>query len=241
MKRKMRTSPANPLDILILQHHTDSPAGSLLQFLEEKGLSYRVLVLSDAGVQLPDLESFKSLVVQGGGMNVDEEHLHPWLKTEKNFIRQCIDTDKKVLGICLGGQLIAEVLGAQVHKHSVWEVGWHKIQLEAAFQKVFQNISEISVFQWHGYRFHTPPGAKRAATNSVCEDQAFTFKDHVIGVQFHPESTLRWVQECAATPTHEYPAGDFVQTPTQILNNAAELQRNLQTWYFQLLSYWLKL
>jgi GMP synthase-like glutamine amidotransferase len=235
----MKSSMNKGFDVLILQHHTDAPAGSLLGYLETRGLSYKVLVLSALKQPLPTLTEFENLVIQGGGMNVDEEALYPWLKEEKKFIRHCIDAGKRVLGICLGGQLIAEVLGGKVQKHEHWELGWHSVKMQGVFEKIFKKTPKLMVFQWHGYRFQTPKNAERVATNTICSDQAFLYKNKVIGLQFHPESTVRWIQECAATSIDDYPQGEFVQDPNSLLSEVAKKQRSLQNWYFELLDYWL--
>lgn len=128
-------------------------------------------------------------------MNVDQESLHPWLKQEKLYIERSIEMKKRVLGLCLGAQLISRVLGAKVCPHKWREYGWHSVK------KVTQNPyfeswpDEISVFQLHDDTFELPFGAKRLWVNDICQNQGFSYSDHVLATQFHPEATPEWIEE----------------------------------------------
>ncbi len=217
----------------IIQNSKDTPAGTTVEWCEKHKVKYQILLLPQDLNLLPNKlnPNTDGVVFCGGGMNVDEVNAHPWLIDEKKLIAECIKNEVPILGLCLGGQLIAESLGARVSKHSQWEVGWHKIKLD------FKNSTtkEITVFQWHGYSFDTPIGAQLFATNECCTHQGFTFKDHVIGMQFHPEATIEWVTDCANSEPQEYPTGQFVQSKEQILSQMTN-QQPLQEWYFNLLN-----
>jgi GMP synthase (glutamine-hydrolysing) len=205
---------------LILQHEKSTPAGTTLQWLEQKKWPFEIVIPSEVA-KLPSSDSFDLLVVCGGSMNVDQEAQFPWLLQEKKLIQEAIVQKKKIVGLCLGGQLLAEALGGQVQKHPHWEVGWHTVQV--IDQSVFK------AFQWHGYSFTIPPGAERTATNEACENQSFRFRDHIIGFQFHPESTEQWILECADSP--RLPTTGFVQTGEDIKRDL-KYQPSLQKWYF---------
>ena len=153
---------------------------------------------------LPNLDSFDMLAIMGGAMNVDEHDAYPWLVSEKAFIKNAVDAGKKVIGVCLGAQLLADVLDGKVTTNPQKEIGWHPITLTEA--GVNSNIflktpKEMDVFQWHGDTFSIPPGAIHLAKNQTCANQAFLYGKHVLGFQFHleysQESIEKMLNACA--------------------------------------------
>jgi GMP synthase-like glutamine amidotransferase len=169
---------------------------------------------------VPDLRDIDWLVVLGGPMNVYQENEHPWLRPEKAFITQAIEAGKTVLGICLGAQLIADVLGAQVHQGKHQEIGWFPIELteEAKRSEIFGFLpGRLTVFHWHGDTFGLPPGAVRLARSEGCENQAFLYQRRVIGLQFHFESTPESVREIVQNCGHEIVPARFAQDAQSML------------------------
>ncbi len=208
------------MKVFILQHEDSTPPGSTLKWVESRGHSLQVLKASDIS-HWPSLEDFDLLVICGGGMNVDQEDRYPWLRQEKQLIQQSLRAGKKIVGLCLGAQLLAEALGARVGKHTDWEVGWHSVHLN--------NQEELKVFQWHGYSFDLPRGAELMASNSNCFCQAFTYESRVLAFQFHPETTKEWATECAEHP--RLPITGWVQSREEIKRDI-QFQPQLQSWYF---------
>jgi GMP synthase (glutamine-hydrolysing) len=147
---------------------------------------------SGAGA-LPGPEGFDLLVIMGGPMNVYEHDQYPWLADEKDFIRAGISGGKMVLGICLGAQLVADVLGGEVTRAPFEEIGWYPVELTEAGRRleVFAHFPDrFTTLQWHGDTFSIPPGAVHAASSEAVPNQAFGFDDgRVIGLQFHLEET----------------------------------------------------
>src|SRR5262249_25254955 len=142
----------------------------------------------DLGEPLPEPAAIDWLVVMGGPMNVDERDAYPWLVREKEFIRRVIDRGTRVLGVCLGGQLISTVLGGQVTKNRQKEIGWFPIDFtdEAAGHPVFGKLPrQCSAFHWHGDTFSIPPGSVRLASSAGCDNQAFQYGPRCYGLQFH--------------------------------------------------------
>jgi GMP synthase (glutamine-hydrolysing) len=169
---------------------------------------------------LPELTAFDWLIVMGGPMNIYEEGKYPWLAREKRFIRAAIDAAKVVIGICLGAQLVADVLGAKVTRNPEKEIGWFPIRWTVAAQTspLFSFLPrEQTVFHWHGDTFDMPQGATLLASSIACRHQAFLYGDRVIGMQFHletrPEDAKALINVCA----DEMISGRFVQTPEQLL------------------------
>lgn len=178
---------------------------------------------------LPPLDRFDMLAIMGGLMNVYEHDDYPWLVAEKAFIRKAIDAGKKIVGVCLGAQLLADVLGGRVSANAHKEIGWHVVRRtqEAIQTKAFAALPpEMTVFQWHGDTFSLPPGAIRLASNDVCENQAFQYGDTVLGLQFHMEYSEESIEKMLKYCTHELVEAPYIQTPEQIREGYENIPRN---------------
>ncbi|WP_228015003.1 type 1 glutamine amidotransferase [Synechocystis salina] len=152
-------------------------------------------------------------------MSVNDEAAYPWLVQEKEFIRQAIAAGKPMLGICLGGQLIANALGAEVYPSAVKEIGWFPITGEANSTDLdlFQFPPSTEVFHWHGETFDLPPGAELIASSEACQHQAFQIGRSVIGLQCHLETTPTAAQALVDNCADELIPGPFVQDAATIL------------------------
>jgi GMP synthase (glutamine-hydrolysing) len=140
---------------------------------------------------------FDAVMLFGGTMDTHEEESYPWLRREDEEVRAFIAAGTPLLGVCLGGQLLAKALDAPVVRAAVPEIGWQEVMQhrESAGDPVFGGLpEEFMSFQWHHFRFELPDGAVPLASSPVCL-QAFRFGEHVWGVQFHPEVTRAVLQE----------------------------------------------
>lgn len=170
--------------------------------------------------RIPSHSEFDWLVVMGGPMNIYEEDLYPWLAREKAAIAAAVAQGKLVLGVCLGAQLIADVLGGPVTRNQFPEIGWLPVTLtpEAGDSPLFQNIPrEFIAFHWHGDTFQIPPGGLAAASSAGCANQAFASGNKIVGLQFHLESTPLSVRKLLDHCGNELRPGPFVQTPEEML------------------------
>lgn len=180
------------------------------------------------GQALPPLDTLDWLIVMGGPMGVYDEAVHPWLVEEKKYIRQAIDSGKIVLGICLGAQLIADVLGAKVSKNRYREIGWFPVKRTAEsksslFGKVFPE--SMSVFHWHGDTFDIPAGAVLLASSEACRNQAFSIDDRIVGLQFHLETTPDSAKALIENGRDELDGSRYVQTEASILSDASRFSK----------------
>ena len=134
------------------------------------------------------------LVVLGGPMNVYEEKRYAWLAAEKRFLQEAIKEGGRVLGICLGAQLLSDVLGGSVSRNPEIEIGWYPVQLtmEASAVPSFDRLPQrFTALHWHGDTFSIPEGAVRLAGSQACANQAFAWDGgRVLGLQFHLEETV---------------------------------------------------
>lgn len=203
-----------------IQHVPFEDLARIQVWAERKGYPISRTHLFDGG-KLPAMTEFDWLVVLGGPMNVYEERKYPWLIQEKRFIEKAIDQGKVILGICLGAQLLADVLGAKVSGNSYKEIGWHPVKLtkEAEDSTVFHGLPhEFTPFHWHGDTFDLPQGAVRIAQSEGCLNQAFEYHERVIGLQFHLESTRASIKRLIENCGDEIEEGKYVQLSNQMLS-----------------------
>lgn len=184
------------------------------------------------GENLPSVNDFDWLIVVGGPMNIYEEDRYPWLSDEKKFIGRAIAMNKIVTGICLGAQLIADVLGGKVTKNKYKEIGWLPVSLtpESEESHVFSALPKtFTAFHWHGDTFSIPPGCRRMAESEGCPNQAFEGNDgRVIGLQFHLESSQESIQRLIENCGDEIVEGSYIQKAEQMLaesGNMLEIHR----------------
>lgn len=170
---------------------------------------------------IPGEDEFDLLLIMGGPMSTCEEDKYPWLHEEKKAISHFIQRGKKVLGICLGSQLLAEVLGAKVYPNNTKEIGWFNIYAtDEGRQYLFDNkINSLPVFHWHGDTFDLPEGADWLAYSEVCRNQAFAWKEQVIGLQFHLEITEENLEKMLYHGVNELVPDLYIQPPEIIKAN----------------------
>lgn len=205
--------------IACLQHVPFEGPGNIARWALERGHTISTTNLFD-GLPVPSLEDFDTLVVMGGPMSVHDEAEHPWLVPEKRLIRRSIDSGRFVLGVCLGSQLIAEVLGSTVRRNRVKEIGWFPVRLrpEAAASRCFAGLpEEMQVLHWHGETYDLPPGCTHLAESEACSVQAFEHPS-ALGLQFHLEMTAGGLQGIVRNCGHEIGSGPFEQPPETLLS-----------------------
>ena len=167
------------------------------------------------------VDGFDWLIVMGGPMNVNQYRDFPWLKAEKRVIRDAVAAGKRVLGVCLGAQLIADALGGKVYQNEEREIGWFPVMaVPEGKESPLAFPAETVVFHWHGDTFSLPPGGVWLARSEACEHQAFAVGARVLGLQFHlemtPDDVARIAKECA----DELTAGKYVQSAQAMVARA---------------------
>lgn len=176
--------------ILVFQHVAHKILGTLNPTLKKRGLNLRYVNFDRTPNERPSLQKYNGLIVLGGHMGVYEADKYQHIKVEMQLIEEALKKEIPILGICLGAQLIASVLGASVKKHTVKEIGWYDVELTQDGKKdeLFSHFnSSEKLFQLHGDSFDIPRGAIHLAQNKTCASQAFRYGDKVYGLQFHLE------------------------------------------------------
>lgn len=203
-----------------LQHVPFESIENIGVWAQERGHEITSTLVYDND-RFPSVSDFDLLVILGGPMGVNDTERFSWLVKEKEFIKETIRQRKMVLGICLGAQLIAEAIGGRVYKNQYKEIGWFPVKLteEAKNTLFFKEIpSEFYPFHWHGDTFELPAEAKKIAFSKGCVNQAFVYEDHVIGLQFHLESSESSIKKLIENCGDEIEQGLYIQTPNEMCN-----------------------
>lgn len=227
------------MKVHIYQQVSFEGPGSISEWAQLLGHSLTSTHWYQAGADLP--EETELLVVLGGPMSVHDENQHPWLREEKKQIEIALSRHIPIVGICLGAQLIAQVLGAKISTNPYKEIGWFPIHRQSDIP--VNNLSRVLpekflAFHWHGETFDLPSGAHALYRSDACAQQAYLYENHVLGLQCHLETTPMLAQtlmeECASELQE---AGPYVQQGDDILgpvHQFIEANDLLNTLLFQL-------
>ncbi len=199
-----------------LEHAPFEGPGRIATWAEERGYTLSRTALYD-GEMPPALEAFDVLVIMGGAMSIHEHRNHPWLVMEKVFLKTVIAARKPILGICLGAQLLSDVLGGKVFQNPVKEIGWFPVTMLDRSAPFAAFPERLTAMHWHGDTFTIPDGARRVAETEGCPNQAFVYGDRVVGLQFHLELEKVGVEDLTAASLDEAETAHFIQTRAQLI------------------------
>lgn len=191
--------------ILVFQHVAAEPLGTLDTLIRQRGHRVKFVNFERQPEALPCMDRYRGLIVLGGPMNVEQQNARPHLRTELCVIEQALKQNKPVLGICLGAQLLAHALGAQVRRHERAEIGWYDLETTSPGQldPLLSPLGErIPVFEWHSRSFSIPHGAQHLARTSTCENQAFRYGSNAYGFQFHLEMNQTLIERWLNLPQY---------------------------------------
>lgn len=198
-----------------LQHVDFETAAAIGQWADEKG---HVLTSSGfyAGNTPPPAGEVDWLLVMGGPMSTYDEQELPWLREEKAYLQEVLNAGAKMLGVCLGAQLLAELLGATVGPNPYKEIGWLPVTLseEAKQHHFFAGLPPVfTAFHWHGDTFSLPENAVPLGESAGCRLQGFFWGQRVLALQFHLETTDDSMEALIAACGDDITAGPYVQKP----------------------------
>ena len=190
------------MNVLIIKNISSEGPGTIETFLKRHNLGYEVVELHAGQAPSGGPARYSHLVIMGGPMAVYEMERFAFLKEEARLIETFIKKGARLLGVCLGAQMVAHVLGARVYKGPVQETGWFRVRLTQEGLKdpamaclEIEGTKEAEVFQWHGDTFDLPRGAIRLATSETYPNQAFRYAGGVYALQFHIEVTPEMLRD----------------------------------------------
>ena len=191
--------------ILVFQHVPYEILGTFDPMIRERGFRVRYINFGRDPEVIPNVTKYDGLIVLGGPMNVGQAEQYPHLTSELEALRSALDHNIPIMGICLGAQLLAKTLGAEVSRCPEKEIGWYDVTptkegLEDPVLGHFQRTRKI--FEWHGDAFANPPGAIRLAESKAWANQAYRYGDNAYGFQFHLEVDEALVHRWLSTPRY---------------------------------------
>lgn len=227
------------MKVLIVKHARFEREGNMQSWLHRNHAEIDYLNLFEPH-HFPWPESYDLIILLGGPMSINDESGFPWLVAEKRFVKQAIDVQTPVLGICLGGQLIASALGAKVTDSPETEIGWHRVESLQGQEATFQFPKTMEIFNWHNETFDLPEGATPLIYSQACKNQGFQYGDTVIGLQCHPEVTADIIQEWIDEIGEQMVVGPFVQSRDEMFDQVESRIERAQQLIEQILDYLVK-
>ncbi len=192
--------------VLLIQHESFEALGTLDPVLKREGIRIRYVNFERTPEATPSLENYEGLILMGGYMGVYESHIYQHLKVEMKLIEEALKRNMPIFGICLGSQILAHVLGAEVRKHREREMGWVPVHLTESGRAdpLFSDFkSSELMFQSHGDTFDIPKSAEHLAFSEPCSGQAFRYGSNVYGLQFHLEIDDPTIQHWLHMPENQ--------------------------------------
>lgn len=207
------------MKIHVLQHSSINALGTIEEYARTKNHSLESTRFYETK-NLPEIDSFDLLIIMGGPMRIYDYEENPWLRNEKAFIKQAVEAGKPVVGICLGAQLLADVLGARVYENRHMEMGWFPVRAVGDENKpeFLKGLPDkITVFHWHSRTFDLPAGAVHLFESEGCKNQGFIYNDRVVALQFHPEVNEERILNLIKRFGEGMANGPFVQKKEEML------------------------
>ncbi|MBC1528113.1 type 1 glutamine amidotransferase [Listeria seeligeri] len=196
----------------VLQHVPHEGPGLIAKWAKENQHQLKVHSLFNEKDQVPTDSEF--LIILGGPMGVSDTAEFPWLEEERDLIKQLIEQEKPVFGVCLGAQQIATALGSTTSMNSEKEVGWFPVNRISTELSFFPE--RIDVFHWHQETFSLPNGATHLFASEACSNQGFLYGDKVIGLQFHFEMEEAGIEKILQIDEAFITPGEFVQSAAEM-------------------------
>ena len=187
--------------VLAIVHQTDAGPGVFGEAIRGRGDSLDEWLLPEGAEPPADPLGYEAVLVLGGSMNVDEDDRHAWIGSERGLLGELLERRVPLIGLCLGGQMVAAAAGAVPRRAPRPEIGWHRVELtdEGRSDPLLGPLAPgFEAFQWHSYEFPLPPGAVALARSDVSL-QAARIGELAWAIQFHPEvsaaDALHWIDD----------------------------------------------
>jgi GMP synthase-like glutamine amidotransferase len=211
--------------VLVIQHSAADSLAAAESVIAELGHEI-ITVRIDRQHPIPKSVDCDAMIMLGGPYPLTMENRPDWIANEQELVRRYVDGGRRILGICLGAQILASALGAPVRRNAQAELGWHTIRRTSDPSSLTDESlpSQMTVFQWHRDTFEIPNGAKHLYESDGCRNQAFSLSDRVYGFQFHLEADPRTIRAFLTVSKYRKLAGKGIQTEAEIM---AGIERHL--------------
>tara|TARA_B100000768_G_scaffold178484_1_gene194336 strand:+ start:911 stop:1603 length:693 start_codon:yes stop_codon:yes gene_type:complete len=224
------------MKVNVFQHHPSERLGTIKDWLTQQNATTSITHFYKNDYIKPNIDEIDALIILGGPMSVNDENILPWLIEEKSLIREAIRKNKKILGLCLGAQLIANALGGVVKNNRFREIGLFPINAVHSCNN-FRFPDNLNVVHWHGQTFDLPYKSNLLATSVACKNQAFQINNNIIGLQFHLEFDADSIQRLIIELNDKLIASEYVQSKKQLRNINKDDYKKMQKILFKLLEY----
>jgi GMP synthase (glutamine-hydrolysing) len=194
---------ANTKMVNVIRHLEFEDLASFTSVLQAKDIGINYIEAADFALQPDDLSQIDALsddllIILGAPISVNDNAMFPFIDAEINLLKQRLAADKPTLGICLGAQLIASALGADIFPGKEKEIGWYPLNLTVAGKDSalrYLSAEHCSMLHWHGETFDLPADAVLLASSEKYPNQAFSYGDNILALQFHPEISQRALEK----------------------------------------------
>ncbi len=229
MSQKRYLGPNRRRPVLIIQHTPYEHAAAIRRALESQGIETQVIHPYE-NETYPDVENIRGVLSLGGPMGANDHDDHSWIPKECELLRAAVANQLPIVGICLGGQLLARALGSKVEKNPRPEIGWHPIRVNpsGAEDRIIGSAgADPLVYHWHFDTFQLPPSATLLASSGACAHQAYRIGSQIYGFQFHPEADHQLIGEWLTEDDIEEHIESAIRTFGGSTIQDRETQRNL--------------
>lgn len=221
---------------LVLQHLEFENAGLIGNVLAKRGYELKNFDATRDDISAFPVNKADIVIILGGPIGVYDGERYPFINQELKLIEKSLKSEKPVVGVCLGAQLIASVVGAKVQPMGKKEIGFSSLQLTDEGQKSpLALISTTPVLHWHGDEFEIPEGAKRLAETGICPNQAFSY-ENILALQFHLEADLDYFEHWMVGHAAELSQAGI--DPVNLRNEGKKYQGDLRTKAEKIFNLW---
>ncbi|MGF0119995.1 MULTISPECIES: glutamine amidotransferase [unclassified Pseudoclavibacter] len=226
------------LTALVVRHVVFEDLGLLREVLTARGYGIRYLEAGQDEITADELLAADLVVVLGGPIGVGDAERYPFLAPEIAAVRARVEADRPTLGVCLGAQLMAAAMGADVAPTGRVEIGFSPLTLtEDGAGSVLEGLRDVPVLHWHGDQFEIPAGAARLAETPGFPNQAFAAGPNLLGLQFHLEVDPQMVETWLIANAYELAMHEL--DPRNIRADALELAPRLTAAAREVVGAWL--
>lgn len=224
------------MNILCIQHVPFEGPAALAEWSAARGhILQSVLAPTSFAEDAEPPSDFDAVFVMGGPLSANDAFGLPWMAEEMEFLRKQIDKGIRILGVCLGAQILTVVLGGAVTANGAKEIGWYPVTAVTDHPLLpIAAGATVSVFHWHGETFSIPDDATHLLRSELCRHQAYIWNDQVLALQCHPEMTTEGIAALTAQSHDELQVCGIPVDGSTLHADAASFQSSRELLFYML-------